>query len=87
MTDAPSEIKYVVTFLTGTVHLPEPTGEWVQDSDGWWREIYRPGYTQQLDGTKTDFMEFIAPVRLSEPPSRTLARLNRRRWWNLFSAL
>lgn len=65
-------------WLVGTVYLAEPTGQWVQDPDGWWREIYRPGYTLLPSGERIDEHEFTSVVRLSQPPHMLLCQPKRR---------
>lgn len=52
----------------GTVRLGHSTGEWVQDPDGWWREIYTDTIWFDQAGREERRAPFIACVRLSQPP-------------------
>lgn len=59
---------YTITWLVGHVELPRPLGAWVQDEDGWWRELYTP----KRDVWPGGFREEAATafVRCSEPLGR-----------------
>lgn len=59
---------YRITWWPGTVTMPRPLGAWVQDDDGWWRELYSPWRDTWPGGFEE--REFRALVRTSEPLGR-----------------
>lgn len=63
-----TEPAYRIDFRFGTVKLAEPTGRWVQDPDGWWREIWTDSVWLDEHGVETRREAFQAPVRMNMPP-------------------
>lgn len=70
--------------LFGVSVLPQGTGRYVQDKDGWWRQIYSPGYTLLPNGQRTDVYEFEATIRMNIDPTMRDFPVRRNPWWKFW---
>lgn len=68
-------MKAVWRWNTGMVHLPTPTGAWVQDDDGMWRELYTPRRRVNYEGVTISEERWHAPVRVNRPLGRKATAL------------
>lgn len=55
-------VRFTMEVTTGTVHLPRPTGRWVKDSEGYWREAYTDRIVMNDDGTERSRQPFTSLV-------------------------
>lgn len=74
-----TDLQYVVKIDFGSVRLGAPTGRWVQDPDGWWREVYTDTVWLDRHGVEERRAPFEAMVRMSMPPWEMMA--DARRGW------
>lgn len=61
-------VKFVMNIVYGSVQMGSPTGRYVRDPDGWYREEYTPTRWLDEQGRVTREETFIAPCRISAPP-------------------
>lgn len=63
-----NDLQYVTKVRFGSVRMAEPTGRWVQDPDGWWREIYTDAIWFDRFGFEERREPFEALIRMNMPP-------------------
>ncbi len=59
--------EYISYINYGTFRLGEPTGQWVQDADGWWREVYTDAVWFDQNGVEERREPPEAFIRMSQP--------------------